>query len=84
MGEGRTGGVMGSWVYISGPKVYILDMNGYQCLRKRMAGVLSALAWPFSAYGHGIGFGETRHLIPPDIIHDLQAFKPAHNLNMKL
>lgn len=92
MGEGRTGelwdyGIMG--VYF-GPKVYILDLNGHQCLSSETHGmsftnigeaIFSTWAW--------IGFwktryGKTRYSTLPYIIDDSQAFKPAYNLNMKL
>lgn len=88
-GRRSHGGVIGSWLCISGSMVYIRDMYWCQCLRKCMAAVLLALTRLFSAYGHDIVLEETRRSILPCIIDDLQGFQPvqedsSHDLNTKL
>lgn len=83
-------GVMGLWVYIFGPKVYILDLNGHQCLSAETHGrsftnsgeaIFSIWAWDWFRETR---YGKTRYSTLPYIIDDSQAFQPAHNLNMKL
>lgn len=85
MGEGRTGELWDYGCIFFGPKVYILDLNGHQCLSAETHGrsftnsgeaIFSIWAWD--------PFPETRYSTLPYIIDDSQAFQPAHNLNMKL
>lgn len=57
-GRRSHGGVIGSWLHISGPMVYILDLYGCQRLRKRMTGVFTSIAGHFKHMGMGLVSGK--------------------------
>lgn len=64
-GRRSQGGVIGAWLYISGPKVYILDTCGVPISAEMLARRFTSMDDAILCTWDRIGFGEAWHSILP-------------------